>query len=178
MMLRLTSGVRFFLVLLSLPLFAAGHDVSSIRYAPTSVAPGQAAIAYNGDNFFTLWRVPSHLYGSLEDPSGRALSQIVASVPFANSDVLQLTAAGPQYVAIWNQDATTPTLGVFRSDGVLVRRIALDAEKFHAPRLAFNGTSVLVVDQMTPPTNAIAVSTYDLTGRMVNRFVLPVLISE
>src|SRR4051795_57363 len=191
MTLRLTSGVRcaqlhvmprtalsVFLVLLALPLFAVGHDVSSIRYVPTSVAPGQAAIAYNGDNFLTLWRVPSHLYGSLEDPSGRALSQIVAAVPFANSDVLQLTAAGPQYVAIWNQDTTTPMLGVFRPDGVLIRRIALDAEKFHAPRLAFNGTSVLVIDQMTPPTNAIAVSTYDVTGRMVNRFVLPVLINE
>ena len=43
---------------------AAGHDVSSIRYAPTSVAPGQPAIAYNGDNFFTLWRTSEFTNGT------------------------------------------------------------------------------------------------------------------
>src|SRR4051794_973959 len=86
------------LLLASLPFFAAGHDIASIRYAPTSVAPGQAAIAYNGNHFLTLWRA-RHLYSSLEDASGRSLSQIVAAVPFASSDVLQVTAAGSGYAA-------------------------------------------------------------------------------
>src|SRR4051812_24161390 len=95
------------LIVLALPLYAAGHDIAPIRYAATSLAPGEAAIAYNGNHFLTLWRA-RHIYSSLEDASGRSLSQIVAAVPFASSDVLQVTAAGSGYAAIWNQDTTTP----------------------------------------------------------------------
>jgi hypothetical protein len=170
-------ALALLLLLGSLPLAAAGHDIAPIRYAATSLAPGQAAIAYNGTHFLTLWRA-RHIYSSLEDASGRSLSQIVAAVPFANSDILQVTAAGSGYAAIWNQESATPMLGTFSSDGVLERRVRLDGGKFVAPRLAFNGSNVLVVDQIGTPTNAIAVSVYAVTGRMVNQFVLPVLIDE
>jgi len=165
-----------FLVLFPLSLFAAGHDLSSIRYAPADSFPGRQ-IAFSGNHFLSLGGGP-HIFGSLDNASGRSLAPAFAAVPFASSDVLQLTVAGSGFVAIWNQDTTTPALSTFTSEGVIERRVTLDGEKLHAPRLAFNGTNVLVIDWMTPPTNAIAVSVYDLSGRMVNRFALPVLVSE
>jgi hypothetical protein len=168
-----------FLALFPLSLFAAGHDVSAIRYAPSDLPAGTAvaAVAYNGNQFLTLWPMSFHIFGASADASGRSLSPGFAAVPFANTDVIQLTAAGSGYLAIWNQNGTA-SLGTFNSNGVLERRVPLESEKLVAPRLVFNGTNVLVVDQIGSPTAAIAESVYDLNGRLVSRFLLPVVINE
>jgi hypothetical protein len=163
-----------FLVLFPLSLFAAGHDLSSIRYAPTDAFSGQ--LAFNSNHFLSLGGRP-HIFGSLDDASGRSLAPAFAAVPFANSDVLQLIAAGSGYLAIWNQDATTPTLGMFDSEGRLEQRVALDGDKFLNPRVAFNGRNVLVVDQIGFPGFALVISVYDLAGRLVSRAPLPIVVA-
>jgi len=165
-----------------LRLLAAGHDISSVRYAPSQFSTaGPTTIAYNGNRFLTLWRMSDHIYGSLADPSGRTPAPAFPAIPFAvSSTAPQLTAAGSGYLAIWNHESV-PALGTFNAAGVLERRVAIDDEPFVAPRLAFNGTNILVVSQVgahaRTPTE-VAVSVYDLTGRLVNRFPLPILIYE
>jgi len=171
-MLRITLSL--FLVLFPLSLFAAGHDISSIRYAPADAFPGQ--LAYNSNHFLSLGGRP-HIFGSLDDAAGQTLAPAFAAVPFANSDVLQLTAGGSGYLAIWNQDATTPSLGMFDSEGRLERRVILDGDKFVTPRVAFNGRNVLVVDQIGFPRFALVISVYDLAGRLVSRAPLPIIVA-
>jgi hypothetical protein len=156
------------LILVPLSLAAAGHDVSSVRYAPGDLSTGSASVAYNGNRFLTLFPMTFHLYGLLADPTGSALAPAFPAVPFATPNVLQLTSAGSGYLAIWNEQQKA-TLGVFNADGVLVRRVPLDGDQFAAPRLAFDGTNALVVDRQ----GGMTVSVFDLTGRLVSRFPLP-----
>jgi len=160
-----------FLFLLPLPLIAAGHDISSIRYAPSDLPAGNATIAYNGKNFLTLWPTPIHIFGSLAGATGAPLGPSFAAVPFASSIVVQSTAAGSGYLAIWN-DPVKPTLGVFNAEGVLERRVPLEGDPLIAPLLAFNGTNVLVADRSSQT------AIYDLNGRLVNRFLLPTSASD
>lgn len=151
-----------------LSLAAAGHDVSSVRYAPSDLSTGSATVAYNGNRFLTLFPMTFHLYGLLADPTGTALAPAFPAVPFATPNILQLAAAGSGYLAVWNEQQKA-TLGTFNADGVLVRRVQLDGDQFAAPRLASNGTNVLVVDRH----GGMTVSVHDLTGRLVSRFPLP-----
>jgi len=167
----LRAALAAFLVPLSLA--AAGHDVSSVRYAPSALYAGAPAIAFNGNHFLTLWAMSFHIYGSIADSTGTALAPAFPAVPFALSNVLQLTAAGSGYAAIWNQD-TKPFLGSFDANGTLVRRVAVQGDSFVAPRTASNGTNILVVDRNA----GIAGSVYDLNGRSVGGFPLPVFVSD
>jgi hypothetical protein len=170
---RVAYALLLALAVLPFSAGAAGHDVSSIRYAPFDFfASPEASVAYNGKHFLTLWPMSHHIYGSLADPSGGTPSPAFLAVPFATPYALQLTAAGSGYLGIWNQE--TPSLGTFTAEGALERRVPLDADTFSKPLLAFNGTNVLVVDRTGPTTNAIEGSVYDLGGRLVTRFLLPV----
>lgn len=161
----LRAVLAAFLVPLSLA--AAGHDVSAVRYAPNDFS--NASVAYDGNRFLTLWPMSFHIYGSLIDPAAAAQAPAFPAVPFVMSSV-QVTAAGSGYLAIWNQE-TKPALGTFNADGMLVRRVQLEGDPLLAPRLASNGTNVLVADRSDGVTT---VSVYDLAGRSVKRFPLPV----
>ncbi|MEA2328180.1 MAG: hypothetical protein QOE68_3139, partial [Thermoanaerobaculia bacterium] len=174
-MLRVTITLLFALHFSS-PLLAAGHDVSPVRYAPYGFGVTNASVAYSGNRFLTLWPMSFHIYGSLADPSGGTQAPAFPAVPFALTVVLQLTAAGSGYLAIWNQEGI-PTLGTFNSAGVLERGVTLEGDRLAAARLAFNGTNVLVVSQIGAQ-KTIAISVYDLTGHLVKQSPLPVVIDE
>src|SRR5437764_164789 len=155
------------LLLLSFPLslFAAGHDVSAVRYAPNDSFVAGPSIAFSGSRFLTFWAMSSHIYGALSDPSSDTIPTAFPAVPFANTSMLRLTAAGSSYLAIWSQQGTPPALGTFNSEGVLQRRAQLDVAALSSPRLASNGSRLLVVDQLPSFSAAPAttdVSLYDL----------------
>jgi hypothetical protein len=165
------------LLLLPLSLFAAGRDVSAVRYAPSDSSAGSPAVAFNGNRFLTLWPMSLHIYGSLADPASGTMQAAFPVVPFASANALQLTPAGGGYLAIWNQQ-DLPSLSTLTSEGVFERSVRIDVTKLNAPRLAFNGSHILIVDQITTPPGAIGVSLYDLSGALVRRFPLPVFINE
>lgn len=162
-----------FILLLPLCLFAAGHDISVVRYAPSDSPVGIPSIASNGNHFLTLWPMSSHLYGALASPSSATMPRAFLVLPFANASAVQLTAAGDGYVAVWNQEEA-PYLGTLTSEGVLERSVRLDAGKLTEPRMAFNGEETLVIDRtgnLIPPATIVG-SLYDLGGRLMTRFML------
>nr|MDP9360565.1 hypothetical protein [Acidobacteriota bacterium] len=173
----LRSLVPLFTLLFPLSLFAAGRDVSTVRYAPSDSVVGIPSVAFNGNHFLTLWPMASHIYGALAGPSSSTMPPAFLVLPFASASAsaLRVTAAGGGYLAIWNQE-NMPYLGTLTSEGVLERSVRLDAGKLTAPRMAFNGKTTLVVDRtgnFIPPAT-IGASLYGLGGQLMTRFTLPV----
>lgn len=169
--------LSLFLLLLPLSLFATGHDVSTVRYAPSDSYSGSQSLASNGNRFLMLWPMDGHIYGGLSDPASDTQPPAFPVVPFAGASPLQVAAAGNGYLAIWNRYGVPPSLGTLNSEGVLEHVTQLDVPTLSSPRMAFNGSHVLIVDQ--PPTststpNPTNVSLYDLGGALVRRFPLPV----
>ena len=95
---RLLPGLLF-----PLSLFAAGHDVSAVRYSPNDSFVAGPSIAFSGSRFLTFWAMSSHIYGALSDPASDTIPTAFPAVPFANTSLLRLTAAGSGYLAIWSQ---------------------------------------------------------------------------
>lgn len=174
---RLLPGLLF-----PLSLFAAGHDVSAVRYAPNDSFVAGPSIAFSGSRFLTFWAMSSHIYGALSDPASDTIPTAFPAVPFANTSLLRLTAAGSGYLAIWSQQGSAPpSLGTFTSEGVLDHRAQLDVSTLIAPQLAFNGNHILVLDPHptflgVPPTNDV--SLYDLSGTLVRRTPLPYSVGD
>jgi hypothetical protein len=170
-------------LLSTLTLFAAGHDVSAVRYAANDSFAAGPSIAFSGSRFLTIWTMPPHIYGALSDPSSDTMPPAFPAVPFANpSNTLRLTAAGSGYLAIWNQQGSTPpALGTFTSEGVLDHRVQLDVSTLIGPQLAFNGSHILVFD-LHPVFLGVSktndVSLYDLSGALVRRSPLPYSVGD
>jgi len=155
------------LVLFSSPLFA-GRDVSAIRYAPSDASAGTPAIASNGNRFLTLWTSSLHIYGTLSDASGGGNSTAFAVVPYANTSAVQVIGTGSGYVAIWNEQSSTPIFGRLSADGVLERRVPLSRNSFSAPAMAYNGSRIAIVD-VTGSQPSIGIEIYDLDGNLIRR---------
>jgi hypothetical protein len=170
------------LLLFPLSLFAAGHDVSAVRYAAIDSFNAGPCIAFSGSRFLTIWTMSTHIYGALSDPSSDTIPTAFPAVPFANASTLRLTSAGSGYLAIWNQQGSTPpALGTFTSEGVLDHRAQLDVSTLIGPQLAFNGSHILVFDLHpvflgSSPTNDV--SLYDLGGALVRRSPLPYSVGD
>jgi hypothetical protein len=178
----MTRTFQLLIALLStLSLFGAGHDVSAVRYVPSDSFGGVPSLAANGNRFLALWPMSFQIQGVLSDPNSDTIPAAFTAVTSANTGTLRLTAAGSDYVAIWSQQGVTPTIGTFTSDGVLQRRAQLDVAALSSPRLASNGSGLLVVDQLpsfisSPATTDVSV--YDLGGTLVRRFPLPVALGD
>ncbi|HEX7679920.1 MAG TPA: hypothetical protein VF713_17460, partial [Thermoanaerobaculia bacterium] len=176
-------SISTLLLLFPLSLFAAGHDVSATRYAPNDSFAAGPSIAFSGSRFLTIWTMPPHIYGALSDPSSDTMPPAFLAVPFANaSNTLRLTAAGSGYLAIWNQQGSTPpALGTFTSEGVLDHRVQLDVSTLIGPQLAFNGSHILVFDPhpvFLGVSKTNDVSLYDLGGALVRRSPLPYSVGD
>jgi len=168
-------------LLVPLSLFAAGHEVSDIRYVPNDTFTGAPSLAANGQRFLTLWPMSSHIFGALSDPAVDPMPKAFTAVPFANANSVWLTSSGSGYAAIWSQQGLPPGIGTFSSDGALQRRAQLAVAALSNPRLASNGSRLLVVDQLPSFTSTPAttdVSVYELTGALVKRFPLPVTVGD
>jgi hypothetical protein len=168
-------------LLFPLSLFAAGHEVSAVRYAPNDSFGGNPSLASDGQRFLTLWPMSSHLFGALSDPAIGTMPKAFTAVPFANSFNAWLASSGNGYVAIWSQQGLPPGIGTFTSDGALQRRAQLNVAALSNPRLASNGSRLLVVDQLpsfttSPPTTDVSV--YEFSGTLVRRFPLPVTVGD
>src|SRR5664279_898959 len=88
------------LLLIPLPLFAAGRDLSTVRLAPSDAHIDSPSIAFNGNHFLTIWPMAG-IYGALSDASSDATPPAFPVLPLGNPRALQLTAAGSGYLAIW-----------------------------------------------------------------------------
>ncbi len=169
-------ALSLFLSLVPLSLFAAGHDVSAVRSIPVESFDASlsidASIAYNGNHFLTAWPMAWNIYTSRTDPTDGASSAAYPAVPLSLSSVEQLTPAGSGFVALCRKLEESPALCTFDSEGVLEHRVQLRTGRSYRPRMAFNGTNLLVVDL------GISASMYDLTGRLVRRVTLPVEVSD
>jgi hypothetical protein len=159
-------------------LFAAGHDISSIRTAPVnivfdSIGGTDPAVASDGTHFLTIWNMYGHVYGELADPARGTKSDAFVVLPGPSLVYpLQLIAADGGYLAAWNDGV--PSIARLTSYGAIERTIRLDGPAFTQPRIAFNGDHIIVVDQASAyasPTEII-VSVYDLSGAVVRRFSL------
>jgi len=174
----MTRTLSLVSLLLTFRLLAAGHDISAVRYAPNDSFAGIPAVAFGGNRFLTLWPMSSQIFGAFSDPASEPAPAFVA-VPLANANTLRATATGNGYLAIWNQDSA-PMLGTFTSQGVLEHSARLDVSTLSSPRMAFNGSHLLIVDQLpalfTQPTTDVSV--YDLNGALVRRFPLPVVAGD
>ncbi len=163
---------------LALPLLAAGHDVSTVRYAPANVVfqsnGADPVVAFNGDRFLTIWNMYGPIYGELADPArGTKTDAFLVQRGSAAAYPLQLVAVGGGYLAAWNDGGAS--IAVLTAAGAIERTIRLDGAAFTAPRIAFNGHHILVIDRtstyVSPP--AVVVSVYDLNGAVVRRFPMP-----
>ena len=134
------------LLLIPLSLSAAGHDLSTVRYAPSDSVVDIPSVASDGKHFLTLWPMASHLYGALADPSSVTAAPAFLILPFVSPSAVQVTAAGSGYRAVWNQGAA-PYLSTLTSEGVLQQSVRLDAGRLMQPRIAFSGQTILVVDR-------------------------------
>jgi hypothetical protein len=123
-------------LLFSFSLFAAGRDISTVRYAPSDSVAGSPSLASDGNHFLTLWPMQSHLYGSLSDPSSGTNPPAFPVVPFEDATAVQVTAAGNGYLAIWNQQNLSPSLGTLSPEGVLEHRVPLDRVHLSDPTAA------------------------------------------
>ncbi len=164
------------LLLIPLPLFAAGRDVSTVRFAPSDAYVSDPSIAFNGNHFLTIWSMAG-IYGALSDSSSDATPPAFPILPLGNPRALQLTAAGSGYLAIWTGE-NGPSFGLLTSDGLLAGSAHLDVPNLDEPRLAFNGSHILIVDLSFISPAGIKASLYDLNGALVRRFPLPISVTD
>jgi hypothetical protein len=166
--------VALFSILLPISLLAAGHDLTTpVRYAPADSSGAVPTVAFSSNHFLTLWPT-LHIYGGLADPATGTMPPAFVVLPYIKPSALQVTATGSGYLAVWNQQ-DGPYLGTLTAEGVLERTLKLDAGTLSSPRIAFNGKTVLIVDRtanFSPST--IVASLYDLDGRAISRYTLPV----
>jgi hypothetical protein len=172
--------VSLITLLVPLSLLAAGHDISTVRYAPPDniYAIGGAAVAFNGNHFLTIWPMETHVYGALADPVTGATTTAFPVRPFAPTWEVQLIAAGGGFIAVWNADGRS-VLASLTAEGVVTREVELQQTSLAGtPKIAWNGTHLLIVDYKSNSTiNApanITASLYDVDGRLLARNTLPV----
>ena len=164
------------LLLIPLPLFAAGRDVSTVRFAPSDAHIDSPSIAFNGNHFLTLWSMAG-IYGALSNPSSDATPAFPV-LPLSNPRELHLTAAGSSgYLAIWTGERG-PSFGFLTSEGQLAGSAHLDVPSLNEPRMAFNGSHILIVDLSFILPSGISVSLYGLDGTLVRRFPLPASVTD
>ncbi|MBV9069325.1 MAG: hypothetical protein JO093_22310 [Acidobacteria bacterium] len=160
---------------------AAGHDVSSVRYAPANLGIGPTRIVANGGRFLTVWAMrdeypkPNLAYGSLTEPANGQ-----SSVPFLLPGVTGSPSAimpwGGGFISLWWSGDHFDIVTLFGNGGVEhithVPRIA------DPPQFASNGRQLLVVDiqqqiQFRNDSNIITASLYEPDGTLLARTNLP-----
>ena len=162
------------LVFIPLSIAAAGHDVSTVRYVPAT-ATGDSAVAFSNNHFLTIWPMSVHVYGTLTDPATANSGDVFPVLPFGAPDKLQLAATETGFIALWS-DTDGAWLGDLNAQGALENRYHLDIDRLRQPRMAFNGTHVVILDRTSDfpdAQTAIRVSAFDRRGVLVNRTALP-----
>jgi len=166
---RCRSILLFVALLFARPLLA-GRDVSEV-HAGDVAGQGAPVIASNGGRFLQLWFISGQLYGS---PSELTYFPTIPVAPFANGNVVALTAAGDGYLAIWNQQFGHPVIATLTLGAAVTRQAPLDVERLTAPQVAFNGKHLAVVDVSAHDAAAATdLSIYEPGGALVRRVSLP-----
>jgi hypothetical protein len=176
-------AISVFLVLFSLSLFAAGHDVSDVRYAPAGLGGIYPVIAANGRRFLTVWAMdavypmPNIAFGAVteagEGPS--SLPFLLPGVTGVPSAIMPWRAGG--FISLWYTREGFDIVTHLASGGV--EHISHVARIAGPPRFATNGRELLVVDirqpiQFNNRSNIIDASLYEPDGTLLARTVLPV----
>jgi len=158
---------------------AAGHDVSTVRYAPTGLWVGPPKIAANGSRFLTVWRMdaeyprPNLGYGAVTEPANGT-----SSAPFLLPGVTGTPSAimpwGGGFISLWSSGDHFDIVTHLANGGV--EHITHVAGLATLPRLASNGRQLLVVDRWPNDfsiESTLYASLYEPDGTLLTRTSLP-----
>jgi hypothetical protein len=171
-----------FLALFPLLLFAAGHDVSSVRYAPPGLSIGPTKIAANGSRFLTVWSMsnvypkPNLAYGVVTDAAyGQSSTPFL--LPGITGSPTAMTSWGGGFISLWWSYDHFDIVTLLANGAVeRVSRVPRIAGK---PRFATNGRQLLVADlssdQLFSGYESVSASLYDADGTLLARTALPVI---
>jgi hypothetical protein len=162
------------LVLFPLSLFAAGHDVSAVRYAPANLYIGPLRVAANGTRLLTVWAMsdeypkPNLAYGAVA--SGAPSKPFL--LPGVTNSPTRMTAWGEGFISLWwTQDHFDIVTLLANGDVQRVTHVPRIAE---GPRFATDGRQLLVTDVHSISNKSIAYATlYDPDGTRLAQTVLP-----
>jgi hypothetical protein len=138
-------------VFLSLPLLAAGHDITPPTYAPSAYSSTLPVVATNGDTFLTLWTqfasdAGPYVLGSLADASGNVITP-VAFVVAPQTKVVQVFADGKNYVALLVDTKSSLHVARIDSSGRLISLTAAGSALIqNYPQVAFDGSHFFMLD--------------------------------
>lgn len=154
---------------------AAGHDVSTVRYAPSGYTVGPAeAIGFNGSRFLTVWAMAGHGYGSLTDPA-TGISSGPFLLPGVSGSPAQMIRWGDGFMSLWWSVDHLDIVTLTANGGV--ERVARIGRSSWTPRVATNGRQLLIVDNVnnvdTNWTSTIYASLYEPDGTLLTRTALP-----
>jgi hypothetical protein len=171
----LRIALCLFLVLFPLSLFAAGHDVSAVRYAPANLYVGPSRVAANGGRLLTVWAMsdeypkPNLAYGAVA-ASGAPSKPFL--LPGVTNSPTQITAWGDGFISLWwTQDHFDIVTLLANGDVQRVTHVPRIAE---LPRFATNGHQLLVTDVRSTSNTSVAYATlYEPDGTRLAQTVLP-----
>jgi len=165
-----------FLVLFPLSLFAAGHDVSSVRYAPPDLPVGPTKIAANGSRFLTVWSGYGHGYGAVTGTASGPLSMPFL-LPGITGSPTAMTQWGAGFISLWWTQDHFDIVTLFANGGV--QRVSHVPRIAGKPRFATNGRQLLVADlsndQLFTGYESVSASLYEPDGTLLARTPLPVI---
>ena len=179
---RVAVALLLTLALLPFSAGAAGHDVSTVRYASSGFGVGPSVMAANGSRFLTVWSgyggpsTTSETYGALTETANRA-----SSMPFLLPGVTgwptAMTRWGDGFISLWWTPDHFDIVTLFANGGV--QRVSHVPRIAGKPRFATNGRQLLVVDLSNDTLftgyESVSASLYDSEGGLLARTALPIV---
>jgi hypothetical protein len=167
---------RLLILLIALPLFAAGHDITPPTYGISPYFASDPVVASNGDGFLTLWSayLPNagpFVYGSIADAHGKTVTP-KALIVTAQATVLQVFPSGHDYVALLMDRWGAYRVARIAADGRLLSLSggARSSMSGSRSRIAFDGSHFFLVADSFP--NIVAI-TVDMNGSVSERIIVP-----
>src|SRR5664279_625596 len=99
-MTRIAVALLLTLAVLPFSAGAAGHDVSSVRYAPSDQI-SSSAVAFNGSRFLTVWSMEGKAFGALTDPTDGTSSAPFVLSGITGQDQPLVIGWGSGFLSLW-----------------------------------------------------------------------------
>jgi hypothetical protein len=161
----LRVALCLFLVLFPLSLFAAGHDVSAVRYAPANLYIRSPRVAANGGRLLTVWAMGDLAYGALAE-TGNGAPSMPFLLPGVTGSPSPLAPWGGGFIGLW-WSGNYYDIVTLRGNGS-VEQVSRVTQVSGPPRFATNGRQLLVADLRTSSSSGTAYATlYEPDGTLL-----------